>query len=148
MSEKKRLQALYALSGEIHILVQEMIAKHKNRKNDYGDLFQSLMAGLDGMAFRMYICNEDGIQKSPNYVKKADGWELQPEHRDKNWSWRPYFLENILKMSEDKKGILSDRYNDIETGATIRTFCLPVESGDYLFIDLESVYLNDREGLY
>ncbi len=149
ISEKKRLQAMYELSEEINILVNDIIAKYKSMKPETHDfLFKTLMSGLDGKAFRMYICNEDGIQRSPNYFKAESGWVVQPEHREKNWSWRPYFLENILKMSKEKKGILSDRYNDIETGATIRTFCTSVESGDYLFIDLDSGYLNEREGLF
>jgi hypothetical protein len=72
---------------------------------------------------------------------------MQPEYMKKNWSWRPYFLENIFKMRSDKKGILSDLYRDIETGETIRTFSYPLNTGDYLFIDLSYEFLFQHEGL-
>ena len=72
---------------------------------------------------------------------------MQPEYCEKNWSWRPYFLENIFKMRSDKKGILSDLYRDIETGETIRTFSYPLNSEEYLFIDLSYEFLFQYEGL-
>ena len=37
---------------------------------------------------------------------KDNQWVIQSEYLQKNWSWRPYFLENIIKMRNDKKGIL------------------------------------------
>ncbi|WP_053362009.1 EAL domain-containing protein [Bacillus sp. FJAT-27251] len=147
LSEKKKLENLFALSEEFNARVQELL--NRNRKaEDYRHLLEVLAKELDEMAFRMYICDEDGFQRSPNFFKKEQGWAMQPEYLEKNWSWRPYFLENIIKMRKEKKGILSDRYNDIETGATIRTFCLPIDSKHFLFIDLESSYLNNREGLF
>jgi EAL domain-containing protein (putative c-di-GMP-specific phosphodiesterase class I) len=147
LSEKKKLENLFALSEEFNSRVQELL--NRNRKaEDYRHLLEVLAKELDEMAFRMYVCDEDGFQKSPNFFKKEQGWVMQPEYLKKNWSWRPYFLENIIKMRKEKKGILSDRYNDIETGATIRTFCLPIDSKHFLFIDLESSYLNNREGLF
>ena len=45
-----------------------------------------------------------------------------PEYYMKNWSWRPYFLENIMKMRFENKARLSDLYADIETGEMVRTF--------------------------
>ena len=97
--------------------------------------------------FRIYICNEDGFQTSPNIFKGSDGWFIQPEYLRKNWSWRPYFLENIMKMRRDKRGILSDLYCDVETGETIRTFSYPLNAKEYIFIDLTYEYLYEHEGL-
>ncbi|MBT2756197.1 EAL domain-containing protein [Mesobacillus foraminis] len=147
LSEKKKLETLFALSEEFNTRIHELLAKHK-RLTDYSQLLQTLAIETDDMAFRMYICDEDGFQKSPNVFKSSQNWIIQPEYIEKNWSWRPYFLENIIKMRKERKGILSDRYNDIETGETIRTFCLPVNSRHFLFIDLSSTYLYDREGLF
>lgn len=45
-------------------------------------------------AFRVYICNEEGLQLSANAEKDNVGnWSLKEEIRNKNWSWRPYFLK-------------------------------------------------------
>lgn len=103
---------------------------------------------MDQIAFRMYVCDEDGFQKSPNIFKSAaSGWVTQMEYLQKNWSWRPYFLENIIRMRNEKKGILSDLYSDIETGETIRTFSMPMNGSDYLFIDIAYHYLFEHEEL-
>ncbi|SEN32444.1 EAL domain, c-di-GMP-specific phosphodiesterase class I (or its enzymatically inactive variant) [Mesobacillus persicus] len=147
LSEKKKLENLFSLREEFDSRVQDML--NRNRKVlHYTQLLEVLSRELDEIAFRMYICDEDGFQKSPNLFKLDDSWLIQPEYEGKNWSWRPYFLENIIKMRNEKKGILSDRYNDIETGVAIRTFCLPINSQHFLFIDLSSSYLFDREGLF
>jgi hypothetical protein len=81
-------------------------------------------------------------------VKTVDGWELQSEHYNKNWSWRPYFLENIMKMKLEQKGILSDSYSDIETGEMIRTFSYPIDYKQYLFIDLTYEFLYEKSALF
>jgi len=147
MSEKRKLGNLFSLQEEFDSRVQEMLNRHKKIRN-YTELLKILANELDDMAFRMYVCDEDGFQKSPNLFKWQNSWMTQPEYEEKNWSWRPYFLENIIKMQNERKGILSDRYNDIETGEAIRTFCLPITSHHFLFIDLSSSYLFDREGLF
>jgi EAL domain-containing protein (putative c-di-GMP-specific phosphodiesterase class I) len=147
LSEKKKIETLFSLRDEFQVKVQETL--NRNRKIvEYNQLLEILAKELDEMAFRMYICDEDGFQKSPNLFKENNEWIIQPEYVEKNWSWRPYFLENIIKMRNEKKGILSDRYNDIETAVAIRTFCLPINSKEFLFIDLSSSYLFAREGLF
>ena len=119
----------------------------KNRNGTYQTLFQALIKELDQIAFRMYVCDEDGFQKSVNIFKGKEGWIEQAEYIHKNWSWRPYFLENIIKMRNERKGILSDLYSDIETGETIRTFSFPMNGEDYLFIDISYQYLFQNDQL-
>lgn len=147
LSEKKRLQSFFDLRSELNSKFQDLISRNKKIQNS-SELLISLGKSLDGKAFRMYICDEDGFQKSPNLYKTGEKWLLQPEYMDKNWSWRPYFLENIIRMRTGKKGILSDRYSDIETGEVIRTFSLPLNETEFLFVDLSSAYLSQKEGLF
>ncbi|EIJ81682.1 diguanylate phosphodiesterase [Bacillus methanolicus PB1] len=144
--EKKKLEALFNISEEFQEKVQNLLNKFK-KYEDYTELLHSFAKHLDGIAFRMYVCDEDGFQKSPNIFKKDKNWILQNEYLKKNWSWRPYFLENIIRMRNEKKGILSDLYSDIETGETIRTFSFPLNNKDFLFIDLSYNYLYEHEGL-
>lgn len=147
LSEKKRLQSFFDLRSELNSKFQDLISRNKKIQNS-SELLMYLGKSLDGKAFRMYICDEDGFQKSPNLCKSGEKWILQPEYLDKNWSWRPYFLENIIRMRTGKKGILSDRYSDIETGEVIRTFSLPLNEKEFLFVDLNSAYLYQKEGLF
>jgi EAL domain-containing protein (putative c-di-GMP-specific phosphodiesterase class I) len=143
--EKRKLEAIYSAAEFFQNKVQDILLK--NKKANYEELFGSLIKEMDQIAFRMYVCDEDGFQKSSNIYKSNDGWNTQKEYVQKNWSWRPYFLENIIKMRNERKGILSDLYSDIETGETIRTFSIPINGNDYLFIDITYQYLFDNDQL-
>jgi EAL domain-containing protein (putative c-di-GMP-specific phosphodiesterase class I) len=143
--EKRKLEAVYTTAEYFQVSIQEIVIKNKNAS--YKEVFQALIKELDQIAFRMYVCDEDGFQKSANIFKGKEGWSTQSEYIQKNWSWRPYFLENIIKMRHERKGILSDLYCDIETGETIRTFSFPMNGDDYLFIDISYQYLFEHEQL-
>ncbi|MFO1445721.1 EAL domain-containing protein [Bacillus sp. Bva_UNVM-123] len=145
--EKKKLEAIYRVTDEFNDKLLK-IPQIKNRKSlEYEELLHILAANLDEFAFRLYICDENGFQKSANIFKEEQAWKLQQEYISKNWSWRPYFLENIMKMRIARKGILSDLYSDIETGETIRTFSYPLSDNDFLFVDISYNYLYEHEGL-
>jgi EAL domain-containing protein (putative c-di-GMP-specific phosphodiesterase class I) len=143
--EKRKLEAVYSAAEYFQNKVQDILIK--NKKANYEELFTSLIKEMDQIAFRMYVCDEDGFQKSSNILKGESGWYSQKEYIEKNWSWRPYFLENIIKMRKERKGILSDLYSDIETGETIRTFSIPINGTDYLFIDITYQYLFENDQL-
>ncbi|MCU1804687.1 EAL domain-containing protein [Cytobacillus firmus] len=144
--EKKKLESLYQVTLEFNDKLIDFVNKNK-KVIAYEETLEQIALLLDGAAFRLYICDEDGFQKSANYFKRDGGWLTQNEYLHKNWSWRPYFLENIMKMRINKKGILSDLYTDIETGETIRTFSFPLNACDYLFVDLSYEYLYEHDGL-
>lgn len=142
LSEKKKLQAIYSAAESFHQKVQSIVVKQK--KPSYEELFLQIKREMDPAAFRMYVCDGDGFQLSANYFKNPEsGWIFQSEYLHKNWSWRPYFLENIIKMRNENKGILSDLYSDIETGEPVRTFSYPVTSQEFLFIDISHHFLFD-----
>ncbi|MDR7076468.1 EAL domain-containing protein (putative c-di-GMP-specific phosphodiesterase class I) [Neobacillus niacini] len=143
--EKRKLEAIYSAAEYFQTKVQDILIK--NKKANYEELFVSLVKEMNQIAFRMYVCDEDGFQKSSNIFKGESGWYTQKEYIQKNWSWRPYFLENIIKMRNEGKGILSDLYSDIETGETIRTFSIPINGNDYLFIDITYQYLFENDQL-
>ena len=144
--EKRRLEVVFDISEKLQGKLQNLFGKNQ-KTADFTGMMNLLVKNFDKIAFRMYVCDEDGFQKTANMFKKDKEWIVQPEYYEKNWSWRPYFLENIFKMRQDKKGILSDLYRDIETGETIRTFSYPMNSKEYLFIDLSYEFLYQNEGL-
>lgn len=129
-------------------LVEEMIlANELNDKLEYMIQLISTMADLDAVlvklskqlrqiGYRMYITDENGFQLTANLVYNGNEWVAVHEFKGLNWSWRPYFLENIIKMEQDSKGILSDIYSDIETGELIRTFSFPISRSCFLFLDI------------
>lgn len=72
---------------------------------------------------------------------------MESDKRGSNWAFRPYFLENVMKMKESHAGLLSDLYSDIETKEMVRTFSFPLTEQHFLFIDLRYAYLYDHECL-
>ncbi|UII57223.1 EAL domain-containing protein [Cytobacillus spongiae] len=143
--EKNKLEKLHSITDSFHRKMSDFI--QKNRIEDYEGMLKELAIEIQHMAFRLYVCDEDGFQKSPNIIKFEQEWTVQPEYMSKNWSWRPYFLENIVRMRKEKRGLLSDLYSDIETGESIRTFSFPLNSGDFLFVDLAYAYLYENADL-
>ncbi|MHC0038619.1 EAL domain-containing protein [Pseudoneobacillus sp. C159] len=141
--EKKKLLSLMELRDSLQHKVQLIL--NKNKKFDtYDEWLTILSKEFDEMAFRLYVCDEDGFQKSANIIKQNQKWILQKEYINKNWSWRPFFLENIIYMRKEQKGILSDLYSDIETGEQIRTFSYILNERDFIFVDISHDYLYDQ----
>lgn len=143
--EKKKLESLYSISEKFNDKLQQFL--QRNKAMTYTEMLKVLSTQLNNVAFRLYVCDGDGFQNSPNIFQSGDQWLIQDEYLYKNWSWRPYFLENIMKMRTDKRGILSDLYTDIETGEMIRTFSYPLNEKNYIFIDLAYAFLYEHEGL-
>ena len=143
-SEKKKLSAVFDITENFQLKIQELLVKYR-KHSSYDEMLKSLTLDLTDIAFRMYVCDEDGYQKSVNIIKINSSWEIQPEYMNKNWSWRPYFLENIMKMRTERRGILSDLYSDIETGETVRTYSYPLNAKEYLFIDLSYNFLDKMD---
>ncbi|WP_413381306.1 EAL-associated domain-containing protein [Alkalihalobacillus sp. 1P02AB] len=145
--ERRKVEAQIQL---LNLISQKM--KHSVKEiQDTESLDQFILkvaAECHDFAFRVYICNQDGFQQTANAEKnELEKWELHPEGRNKNWSWRPYFLENIVRMNIEKKGLLSDLYTDIERDERIRTYSYPISDSLYLFLDIPYDYLFEQDGL-
>lgn len=144
VSEKRSLEQKFNTKKKLQENIQEIVHKMKPSSSDTKAL-KELSKELETFSFRLYVCDEDGFQTSPNIFKKNGDWLVQPEGLNKNWSWRPYFLKTIIKMRNDQKGELSDSYSDIETGQTTRTLSIPISESEYLFIDLSYDYLYEHD---
>ncbi|MFC4355447.1 EAL-associated domain-containing protein [Chryseomicrobium palamuruense] len=103
---------------------------------------------FDEEAFRLYICDSNGRQVSSNLRRHGEAWSLEEDIRGANWAFRPYFLETMLQMQLTHKGRLSDLYSDIETREFIRTFSYPLTNDYFLFIDISSSFLTERDYLF
>ncbi|KYG34872.1 EAL domain-containing protein [Alkalihalobacillus trypoxylicola] len=144
--ERKKVESQIQLSNVISQKLKQLI-----KMTSFDQLDEHLLhiaTSCHDFAFRVYICDQEGFQQTANAEKNSTGkWELLPEGRYKNWSWRPYFLENIVRMNVEKKGLLSDLYTDIERDERIRTYSYPLSDFLYLFIDIPYDYLFEQEGL-
>ncbi len=121
-----------------------MLSLEKNLEEE----IDRFITNWDEMFFRIYVTDADGFQKTANYIYTKDAWRQDLTVKGKNWSWRPYFIENVIRMNHDQTGgILSDIYNDIETGERIRTFSYPIDENLYVFMDISPMYLDEHEDL-
>lgn len=145
--ERKKMEAQLTLTNEMNARLK-MAMKTIHSEDTYDEMIMKVARNCDEYAFRVYVCNADGFQQSSNAEKDSEKkWVLLEEGRFKNWSWRPYFLENIVRMNIEKKGILSDLYTDIERDERIRTYSYPISDDLFLFLDIPYDYLFEQEGL-
>lgn len=103
---------------------------------DADQLIEYSINTMTDNCIRIYICREDGYQISSNYIRKDDAWTKDESYRGANWTWRPYFISNILMMNLQKQGILSQVYTDLDTSHQIQTYSCALGDGYYLFLDL------------
>ncbi|KGR76864.1 EAL domain-containing protein [Ureibacillus manganicus] len=139
-TEKKLLESKYVEIKNLQKTISTIVEEVKPSSKNVESLLQ-LSKRLEAYAFRFYICNEEGFQTSPNIFFKDGAWNVQNNAIGKNWSWRPYFLFNIIKMRNDEKGQFSSVYSDIETGELTRTYSMPVNNKEFVFIDIMYDYL-------
>ncbi|MDE5412811.1 EAL domain-containing protein [Alkalihalobacterium chitinilyticum] len=145
--ERKKIEAQITLTEKLSQLIRHSIKKVK-ALDSYDAVVMQIAKELSNISFRVYICDHDGYQQSGNAVKdEENNWNLQEGSRFKNWSWRPYFLENIVRMNYEKRGILSDLYTDIEKDEMIRTYSFPIDDHLFLFVDIPYSYLFEQDGL-
>ncbi|MGD6964852.1 EAL domain-containing protein [Rossellomorea vietnamensis] len=146
--EKRHLKAVHGLAQLLQRETNEHINQLKKQMNDLDSLIISLSKFVGDKFFRLYICDGNGFQLTENLIRKDSRWAALDGFKGKNWSWRPYFLENIMRMQNKNAGLLSDSYSDIETGEMIRTFSYPLGENHYLFMDLAYDFLYDQDGIH
>ncbi|MBO9605012.1 MAG: EAL domain-containing protein [Paenibacillaceae bacterium] len=107
------------------------------RADDADDTIEAFLPSVMDNGIRLYICREDGTQLSSNFYRGENGvWAKDSLFRGANWVWRPYFIPNILTMKNQRIGMLSQAYTDLDTSSLIQTYSCPIGDGLYLFIDM------------
>ncbi|MDY7222828.1 EAL domain-containing protein [Halalkalibacterium halodurans] len=145
--ERKKMEAQLQLTEKANQQLR-ITLKRIEHMTSYDEMVLAIAQDCDEFAFRVYITDGDGFQQSSNTEKDENGeWKLRGEGRYKNWSWRPYFLENIVRMNYEKRGILSDLYTDIQRDERIRTYAYPIKDNLYVYLDIPYQYLFEQDGL-
>ncbi|WP_368504201.1 EAL-associated domain-containing protein [Alkalihalophilus sp. As8PL] len=145
--ERKKMEAQLTLTNDLSLQIKQTM-KRIEADDTYDEVVTKIAEDCSDYAFRIYVCNQDGFQLSSNIEKDPNGhWSLLEEGRYKNWSWRPYFLENIVRMNVEKRGILSDLYADIEKEEHIRTYSYPISGDAFVFVDIPYTFLFEQNDL-
>lgn len=142
-TERKLLEVKYEELNRLEKTIIAIVEQLQPTSGDEQKLLR-LAQALQQCAFRIYICNGEGFQISPNISHYNQQWTVQQEVQGRNWSWRPYFLFNIIRMEKGLKGRFSDAYRDIVTGEQTRTFSMALPNNEFLFIDITYDYLYEH----
>jgi EAL domain-containing protein (putative c-di-GMP-specific phosphodiesterase class I) len=102
----------------------------------YDRLVEGLLDRLPDACIRVYLCREDGEQLSSNFQRENGRWVKQPEYRGSNWSWRPYFVADILLPADGMNANISRIYADLGTGKWIRTISASLVQGLIVLFDI------------
>ncbi|MFD0590551.1 EAL domain-containing protein [Paenibacillus sp. GCM10027627] len=123
-------------------LAGQLQAKAKDAvSGDADDWLEQLLPELGDTCMRVYLCNEEGIQLSANFRRGHEGnWLREAQYRHANWSWRPYFIPNLVQLNEQRRSIVSRAYADLETREWIRTVSVLVREGLILFADMRDAH--------
>ncbi len=106
------------------------------RRSNLDDAINKIVPFLPPQCFRAFVCDAFGKQRSSNFTKSDGGeFRIYPEHRGKNWGWRPYFFNNLVRMKEWGRGVISHKYVDVETKRQCLTFSFPIGDDLYIFVD-------------
>ncbi|CAM3741958.1 EAL-associated domain-containing protein [Alkalicoccus chagannorensis] len=123
--------------------MDDRIKKIWKKHSQTEPFLQELASYFTRETFRLYICDSYGYQISANWTKKDHEWIQEEDAEGKNWSWRIYFLDHVIQMEFNEKGLLSDKYRDIISNESIRTYSYPITKDSYLFMDIDPVFLYD-----
>ncbi|WP_236234790.1 EAL domain-containing protein [Pseudomonas tohonis] len=91
---------------------------------------------------RIYQCDRNGTQLTPNLEWKGQGWHKDARYLGHNWSWRPYFYHLLAEGWEERRLTLSSTYRD----ATTNQYCLTAgqfidNGGRLLLVDIDAAGL-------
>ncbi|GGG25447.1 EAL domain-containing protein [Paenibacillus abyssi] len=161
-----RAEPDFRVSGDFSDLIEEELEEHRNKLVSAQQYWRGqanrlvrLVSGMPGMPFqspqaadeyieqmlpglrdncvRVYLCRDNGIQISSNFFRADKGvWSKQTDYRGANWSWRPYFISNLLILEGRSEAIVSCTYTDLDTQRRMRTLTAHIGEGCVLFIDM------------
>ncbi len=132
--EFRRYHHLLSVHQRLDALINASV--HISNAEEADAVIEQTIGNVTDNCIRMYICQGDGYQISSNYTLSEEGWGKDESYRQANWTWRPYFISNILMMNLQKQGILSQAYTDLDTSRQIQTYSCAMGEGYYLFLDL------------
>jgi len=102
----------------------------------YDGMIARMLEFMPASCIRVYLCRTDGMQLSSNFRNSGGGWMREPEFRGANWSWRPYFLSELLQLRGESRATVSRPYADLDTRLWIRTVSAAVSENGILFMDI------------
>jgi EAL domain-containing protein (putative c-di-GMP-specific phosphodiesterase class I) len=136
-SKTEKMKQKIEWEERIENLLQEIDLENSLESDGSIRNFPSVFA-VDPSIRRFYITDDKGNQISPNFVKKSEHIIFMDHSvRQKNWSWRPYFLNHLYgSIKTNNAWVISQPYLDLLENSLLRTFSKTLRDGRILFIDV------------
>ena len=117
-------------------LLDELLAEKQPDDCELEECVVQLLPGLPARCRKAYLCDENGTQLTPNFMR-ADNqdFERDEDYVGRNWGWRPYFIDNLIRMQHLNRGVVSTKYVDVITKQEIITFSYPLFENRFIFLD-------------
>jgi len=91
---------------------------------------------------RFYLCNNQGIQLTPNFNFSGEKWFTDPSKIGFNWSWRPYFYHLLALERTEKQDlhrfVTSERYKDFASELLCKTLSIRLDKDRVLLVDINA----------
>ena len=91
---------------------------------------------------RFYLCDNQGIQTSPNFNFSKNQWYADPLKVGFNWSWRSYFYYLIAMEQTEADDlhnfVTSERYKDFNSEQLCKTLSIRLDSERILLVDIKA----------
>ena len=113
LAERAKLMTLRQQLAELMNLVRHWVERN-------GSLDTLLSPSAYPWLLRIYQCDRNGTQLSPNLQWDGSRWHEDTRYLGHNWSWRPYFYQLLADGWDERRMTLSSTYRD----ATTNQYCL------------------------
>ncbi len=148
--KSNRYRNFLHIENEMNRMIQSLIQKSSQNEDTeeggalsfasedfaWDDFLRQISDHLPSWFFKAYVCDKDGHQISANIARDASNkFCIYEQYRGMNWSWRPYFIHNVIRMEQLQRGVISNKYVDMENKRDTVTFSFPMNDDYYLFLD-------------
>jgi len=124
IQEKRKINAfIESINNSLPILSQKLL--------DLDRLETDLITMMkdNPKILKSYILGHDGTQISPNLIRKNGSIIKMMEMLNRDWSWRPYFIESQAnKKLYKSKYTFSGPYIDPELNQSVYTICINIDT--------------------
>ncbi len=91
---------------------------------------------------RFYLCDNQGIQTSPNFNFADKKWFTDATKIGYNWSWRSYFYHLIAREKTNPEDnnhfVSSERYKDFDSDLLCKTLSTRIDNNRILLVDMKA----------
>lgn len=87
---------------------------------------------------RIFICDNQGTQLSPNHEWRNTGWHTDSRYVGHNWSWRPYFYQLLAENYDKQRLLVSSTYRDASSNQYCLTAGKFIDNNQLLLVDINA----------